>query len=781
MQRREINLRHGWRLKLFDESSAWLKGFDDSSWREISVPHDFAVEAPFSKDRSSGSGYLPGGVAFYRKSFLLPEEARGSRIILVFDGAYKRSKVWFNSYYMGFHAYGYTGFSYDLTGLACFGDELNVVAVRVDHRDEADSRWFAGSGVNRKAIVAIKGQVSLDEHGVIISTKGRIVRVQANLSNHLAVCVDASIKHAVLSLDGHEAASIESVIALAEGSSSSLMEIEAAEASLWSPETPTLYKLVTEVSSKDGILDHVETIFGFRDACFDKDKGFFLNGRSIKIKGVCVHHDAGVLGSAAFKEVWRRRLLKLKEMGANAIRCSHNPHMPELYDLCDEIGFLVMDEAFDEWEGVKNKWVKGHNVYPPSHDGYYEDFPQNYDKDIASMVMRDRNHPSVILWCIGNEIDYPNDPYCHPSFLEIKGNNDKNKPANELAYDPQKPNAKRLPVLAKMLKEAVRRHDATRPVTSALAFPELSNTTGFAQVLDVVGYNYKEQLYIEDHKKHPQFIILGSENGKDLPQWQAALENDFISGQFLWTGIDFLGETAGWPCHGSESGLLDTAGFEKPDYYFRQSLWSHNPALKLFACLDGCDSPLRSKGLATSWNFPQGEIVRVVAFTNTLDAVLELNGDPVSASPVRDELNQFLVWRIPFEPGVLKVRSESCGIEDRLKTSAGAVKLSINIIKGSVKADEFDICQAEIIAVDNEGFRDSSCEFLVRADATGAGVLLGIDNGDLWDATEFSSNAKRLNCGRMIAYVASSGKKGPIELAVSSPRLGVAKVLLESV
>ncbi len=336
---------------------------------------------------------------------------------------------------------------------------------------------------------------------------------------------------------------------------------------LWSPETPYLYKLTTIIHTKafDNSFEFQEEAVqrvGIRSIYFNPDNGFFLNGKPLKIKGVCVHHDAGCLGAAVFPEIWARRLAALKEMGCNAIRMSHNPHMPELYDLCDFMGFMIMDEAFDEWEGAKNKWSVGHNIYPLKHQGYFEDFPEWHERDLSDFIKRDRNHPGIIAWSVGNEIDYPNDPYCHPLFSCMSGNNDRNKPASERKYNPDKPNAKRLPVIAAKLVKIVKKEDATRPVTATVAFPELSSRTGYFDSFDIVGYNYKEY-YEKDHIRFPDKSLFGSENDHSYKAWKAVRDQEYISGQFLWTGIDYLGETAGWPVHGSQAGLLTLGGFPK--------------------------------------------------------------------------------------------------------------------------------------------------------------------------------------------------------------------------
>lgn len=463
---------------------------------------------------------------------------------------------------------------------------------------------------------------------------------------------------------------------------------------------------------------------GVRSIAFVPDKGFFLNGANRKIKGVCVHHDGGCLGAAMRPEVWQRRLALLKECGCNAIRCSHNPHMPELYELCDAMGFLMMDEAFDEWENAKNKWSTGHNVYPPRHQGYYEDFPQWHEEDLRAMVRRDRNHPSVILWSIGNEIDYPNDPYCHPMFQTMVGNNDANKPAAEMQYDGNKPNMERLAVLAAELAAIVREEDGSRPVTVAAAFPELSSQLGFFDALSVVGYNYKEHLYEDDHKRFPDKTFLGSENGHSEEAWRAVTEHPYICGQFLWTGIDYLGEAHGWPVHGSPAGLITTAGFPKPEFDRRKKLWREETVEA--ACCSG-----REQGDAAGANVVESRMFSA----ETGDGSAERPGTTMGPDGTGEQESvtgmSVTVWK---ERDILT----DVSWEESARQTGYLYQILVHL-------------------TDRDGQKVTLDDREVRVQVQGDGQLAGIDNGDLADVTPFGSESRKTYRGDLAVYVRRTG------------------------
>lgn len=626
-------LTDNWKFYYGDEEEAWFKGFDDSTWDDVMIPHDWSVEAPFSKDYSSGTGYLRGGTGWYRCHFKIPSEYEGKNISITFDSVYKNSSVWINSYHIGGRPSGYASFSMDISEYVRYGEQDNVIAVRVRHEDIADSRWFTGSGIVKKVTLSISEKVAPSQYGVWLDTRSLIedagkisARIRINNIIENKTNEDKKVRvRCVLEYDtpkeAYDNASEEALIELfgeidAAAHDESVLKIDGIvdKPHLWSSDIPNIYKLSTYYSVDGGgfyLVDEQKT--GIRVISMDPDKGFACNGVSDKLRGVCVHDDGGTLGSAMKKEIWQRRLELLKKAGCNAIRCSHNPHMPELYDLCDVMGFYVMDEAFDEWENAKNKWSHGHNVYPPRHQGYAEDFNEWYERDLVNMIERGRRHPSVILWSIGNEIDYPNDPYVNPMFKEFTGNNDNGKPAREMVYNPDKPDMTRLSAIARTLTDIVRNTDKTRPATVAAAFPELSAKLGFVDSLDVVGYNYKEHLYEESHRRFPDKVFLGSENGHGIGQWEAVVRNDYICGQFLWTGIDYLGEAHGWPIHGAYSGLINTAGLPKPEYYKRMSLWTSDPFIRIFT-LRPDEEKREWISRTRSWNYDKGEKVVVKCY-----------------------------------------------------------------------------------------------------------------------------------------------------------------------
>lgn len=746
----KIDFNQDWRFLLADDPAADFMGYDDSSWRTVTLPHDWSVESPFSRAHSSGTGYLPGGTAWYRKHFTLPDSVSGKKVRVTFGGVYKHAKVWINSYYLGTRAYGYSTFSFDITPFVRPGE--NVLCVRVEHNDTADSRWFTGSGIYRDVSLTISDPVCFREYGLFAVTESASEE-QATLSVLYQTENGSFASFTLTDTTGLTVARGRSE----EGSGTVTLTVP--RPALWSPESPNLYTLIAETGT-NGIVTDIQTLpVGLRVFRFDPDQGFFLNGRNMKLKGVCMHHDAGALGAAVPKAVWARRLQKLKQCGCNAFRTSHNPPDPLLLDLCDEMGFLVMDEAFDEWEGCKNKWWQGHNVYPPKHYGYSEDFPLWHRADLETMILRDRNHPSIILWSIGNEVDYPNDPYVTPLFREVLGNNDANKPLQERLYDNRKPDASRLVTVAAELVETVHALDRTRPVTSAMSFPELSTRTGFSDTLDLLGYNYREKFYEEDHLRFPDRAILGSENSTAADAWFAVTDHNYISGQFLWTGIDFLGECRGWPIRISQAGLLDLAAFEKPLFALRRALWTDEPYARLSA---GTEESVWEQTFV--WTGTEGQMMTVSCFTNQPEATLFLNGVSLGTRPAGRDNGFRAVWQVPYQAGTL--RAEAGVASDTLATPGPAASVALVPDKTVLSADPRDVAHIELRLLDAAGNLAATDDRVFRVQLLGDADILGLENGKPDDLTPYSEPFRSTHRGRLLIYLRPGRLPGPVLLRV---------------
>ena len=774
-------LNKGWRFLRMD--AAWNiaeqpgmkeKDFDDSRWRRVDLPHDWGVELPMSPDKGSCQGYLPGGVAWYR---LHVDMAPGqSSRFVYFEGVYNHSEVYLNGHLLGKRPSGFASFMYDMTPYLEQGD--NVLAVRVDHGQEFDSRWYTGSGIYRNVWLVTAPQVHLAQWG----TAYRLTRInekRAELAVDVETADDRTVKSALrLSATVQLCDSEGRVVATTKTSIGSqekkTVALTVKNPQRWTLERPYLYTLRTVLNApkaEDGLSVNDTSVVrvGLRTLDFSPDKGFALNGQWMKVKGVCVHDDAGVLGTAVPKEVWRRRLLELKSIGVNAIRMSHNPHAPEVYDLCDEVGLLVMDEASDEWEFPKRKWMKGWNAGVPEFQGTYTYFNEWIDRDVADMVRRDRCHPSIFMWSIGNEVDYPNDPYSHPV---LNGDGSFTQPMYG-GYKPEQPNAERIGLIAQRLAKVVKQIDPSRPTTGALAGVVMSNATAYPSAVDVVGYNYTESRYAEDHKTYPERIIYGSENRHDLAAWKAVTQNEHIFGQFLWTGIDYLGESGRWPARGSSAGLLDLAGQRKPQGWYRAALWSEKPVCYIGTYPVG---PQRygsrnnnqrttyvSSYANDTWNYTDGQQIRVVCYTNSSSARLTLNGQPVGGTPKLDDNSGIRYWDIDYAPGTLRCEADN-GAAYEIVTSGRPYALRLTTDS---------VAHVFVEVVDEQGRLVPSADNEVTLMVRGA-RLLGMEHGDMSDATITSRQQRhrlRVNGGRLVAYIQPDDDRPSFTVRATSPFL----------
>lgn len=763
----------GWRFTLNESIAAMESSFDDRQWQRVQLPHDWSSDGPFSAVHASGTGYAPGGIGWYRKHFQLGTNAAGKTIALEFDGVYAHAEVWINGHFVGGRPYGYSSFRCDLTGLVKSGGADNVVAVRVDHSREADSRYYTGSGIYRNVRLIVADRLHIAPWGVYVTTPkvkadSATVRVATTIENTAKEKKSFVVQTDILAPDGNVVATAETKVKSSASDTAPrevTQELIIRQPLRWELDTPRLYRAVSKIICDGTTVDTVTTPFGIREFHFDADKGFFLNGKNLKLKGVCLHHDAGSLGAAVPDPVLERRLIALKEIGVNAIRTSHNPPDPALLDFCDQMGFLVMDEALDEFTPGKNKWVRGWNAAPASRFGYAEIFADWAVRDVQDMVRRDRNHPSIILWSVGNEIDYANDPFSHP----VLGDR----------YNPANPPAEQLVTCAKPLVAAVKALD-DRPVTAALATVAMSDAVGLPEVLDVVGYNYQESRYADDHRKYPKRVIYGSENGHPYDAWLAVRDNDYISGQFLWTGVDYLGEANAWPNRANGAGLFDLCGFKKPLAWFRQSLWSTQPMVYACAAVGGERRGMRG---VESWNWPSNSTVNVQVFANCPEVALTLNGQLISTRKMSEARRGMLIWQVPFEPGTLKVSGLKDGKEVcqyTLETTAAPSRVELLPDVKQLHANGKDVCQVEFRIVDEQGRRVTDAETEITFELSGPARLLGIGNGNLNSTESCKDFTHQTYQGRGLLILQTTPEAGEITLQAGAPGLKAAKVTLSS-
>lgn len=800
-------INDGWKFKLGDATEAWKFSFDDRNWQKIDLPHDWSVKGQLSPTLASATGYLPGGIGWYRKTMAIPQEKAGEKVYLYFEGVYNRSEVFVNGHSLGKRPNGYISFMYDATPYIEYGKD-NVIAVRVDHSRSADSRWYTGSGIYRNVWLVYANPVHIAQWGVYaypsnVSAKQATVSVEVEIENNSSINRTLMVTNELLTSEGKVVAQNSKKLAITTGNNSKLaLELKVNHPKLWSLDTPELYRLKTTVYQDGKPIDQNITTTGIRFYTFDPDKGFALNGQWMKVKGVCLHHDAGVLGSAVPREVWKRRLLTLKEVGCNAIRTSHNPQAPDLYDLCDELGLLIMDEAFDEWEFAKRKWLEGWNVGTPGFQGTFDFFEEWGEKDLGDMVRRDRNHVSVFAWSIGNEVDYPNDPYSHP-ILAGGGESGFTQPIFG-GYKKDAPDAMRLGTIAKRLVAVVKKYDASRPTTAGLAGVAMSNETEYPGALDIAGYNYTESRYLSDHAKYPNRVIFGSENRHELSAWKAVRDNQHIFGQFLWTGIDYLGESGKWPSRGFYSGLLDFGGFIKPRGYFRQSIWSDKPMAYLgtyptpgkgsksqmkdvWSQLDAeneqnYEEKTPSMDAWPIWNYNEGESIRVVCYTNAAKARLELNGKEVGKLQDYNDETGIMYWDIPYQSGKLEVIGLDATNREvsryAILSSGQPYALTIQQTEKQISKDK-GLAQIIVQVVDKNGIPVMLSDNEVTCRVAGPARLLGLEASNNEDMTDYTDNQQRVFHGRILAYLQATGTQGEVKVRFTSPWLKSVETMID--
>ena len=785
--RQHLLIDRDWKFIQSDVKGAEELNFNDVTWRTLNLPHDWSIEGEFREDAitKGPGGYLPTGIGWYRKHLSLSSIEKDQQYWIEFDGVYMNSDVWINGQHLGKHPYGYTSFYYDLTPYIKKGE--NIIAVKVDNSVQPNSRWYSGSGIYRHVWLNIAGPVHIAQWGIYITTpevdsSSAKVLVRTSIENHFKVPRNIILKSVVLNESGKEIAFLETPVSLSSGKTDVEQTISIPSPVLWSVDTPVLYTFRSSVLDGTKVNDDFTSTFGIRKIDFDKDKGFLLNGKYIKMNGVCMHHDAGCLGSAVPEQAWVRRLKLLKEMGCNAIRTSHNPPAPEFLDLCDKMGFLVMDEIFDEWIEKKGQVGFSYHIY----------FEEWWKTDLLSMIYRDRNHPSVVIWSAGNEV---------PDQVVENGSE-----------------------VMRKLVETFHKEDPTRPVTQAndrIAAGDGPAKLPFLELQDIVGYNYvdrwnerRELYYSVDKHDHPDWKMIGTENvsvgglrgqysiATDLSDkrpgrsrdyrlamieaeqlWKFTSVHDYVIGDFMWTGIDYLGE-AGWPSKSSSSGVIDLCGFPKDGYYFYQSQWTQKPMVHLFP--------------HWNWTGHEGQVITVIAYTNCDTAELFLNGKSFGSksyvfpqqghskswngyvrpyiAPSTSDLH--LSWDVPYEPGILKVVGKKDGkiISGEVRTTSKPSSIRLSVDRTEINANARDIANIKAEIVDENGLIVPDASNLIEFKVEGEGVLIGTDNGNPLDKTNMKSKQRSAYNGLALAVIQSTGKAGNIKITAASSGLKEADI-----
>ena len=789
--RERINFDKGWRFALADSVQMSALDYNDSKWHTLNVPHDWAIEGDFSASAPSGNsgGALPGGIGWYRKTFTVDNADKGKMMYIDFDGVYMNAKVWINGTLLGQRPYGYSSFRYDLTPYIIYGGK-NVVAVRVDNSDQPNSRWYSGCGIYRHVWLNKTARIHVAHWGTHVVAEGNKVKVDVTVDN--PDNAKFAVRNTLLDREGR-------VVGKAMGIKS---VIKVSKPKLWSCESPYIYTLRTEIVAGGKVVDTYETTTGFRTFKFDAAKGFSLNGKSMKINGVCQHHDLGCLGAAINEDALHRQLRILKEMGTNAIRCSHNPPAPELLAMCDTMGFIVMDESFDMWRRRKTQ------------NDYARFFDEWAERDLTDLVLRDRNHPSILMWSIGNEVleqwssaDADNLTAEQANLILNAGHD-----ASTLAHGEElSVNS----ILTRNLCAIIRRYDTTRPITAGCNEPDPKNHLFKSGALDIIGFNYHHQWVKDVPKNFPGQPFIFSESVSALQTrgfymmpsdkvykapvewwlpyqdpsfqcsaydnmhaswsstheetWDVLKYNDFVGGQFIWTGFDYIGEPTpyGFPARSSYFGLIDLAGFPKDTYYMYQSEWTDKQVLHLFP----------------HWNWLEGQDIDMWCYYNNADEVeLFINGRSQGVKAKKDSHEYHLMWRVKFEPGEVKAVARKDGkvVADKVIRTAGApaaLSLTADRTHFGKNPNGDNLAFITVEVVDKDGNLCPRAEDQIFFDVEG-GRIVGTDNGNPVSMERFKEPKRKAFNGKCLVVVATDG--GDVMLKARGYQLQGGEILIRN-
>lgn len=783
-QAREQLFDTDWRFKKADLSGAELLDFDDSKWRILELPHDWSIEdlpnqskdsvvGPFSKN-SPGiihTGFTIGGIGWYRKHFKIDSNDEGKEISILFDGVYMESEVWINGHFLGFHPNGYTAFAYKLTPWLNSKGKENVLAVKVKNIDQ-NSRWYSGSGIYRHVKLIKTNPLHIPLWGNFISSANvsdttATVHINSTITNQYATDRNAQVEFLVLDKDKKQVGFYsEEEVSIPQGENIEFKgSIQIDKPQLWSTDTPTLYTAIVKVLVNNKVVDQTTTDFGIRSIQFDTKNGFLLNGKPTLIKGGCMHHDNGILGSVAIDRAEERRVELMKKNGFNAIRTSHNPPSESFLNACDHIGMLVMDESFDVWEE------------PKKENDYHKYFKDWWKRDLISMVKRDRNHPSVIIWSVGNEIP---------------------ERGMESGYK-----------IRRELVETVKSIDPTRPVSEGICDfwkePKLpwNATIPAFEALDISGYNYKLEKYKTDHILFPTRVMVGTESfpSQALENWKIAKKYPWIIGDFVWTGMDYIGEAAignafiegvqkEWPMFNANCGDIDLCGFKKPQSYYRDVVWGRSRLeIAVHAPIPDGEKEIVSlwgwPDVQKRWTWPgnEGWEMEVVCYTDCPFVRLELNGKTIETKAVSEEMNLKVYFHVPYEPGELR----AIGIEnykevasESIKTTSKPTQIRLTADRETIYSDGNDLSFVAVEILDDEGHLVTNNDIQIRFTIEGEGGIAASGNANPMEVQSFQQAKTNTFRGKCLVILRSNRKKGEINLTANARGLKSAGLIVSA-
>jgi beta-galactosidase len=746
--RETLNFDASWQFINDDITGSEKPSADDLAWKKVTLPHDWSIAGAYDRSNltSRGGGYLPSGIGWYRKTFILKEPNAKKQYAIEFDGVMANSDVWINGNHLGKRPFGYSSFSYDLTKYLNFEKGAkNVIAVRADNTVQPASRYYTGAGIYRHVRLVTLNPTHFSHWGTFITTpvataKKGTVNIKAEVEND-GTQGTYVVQTKILDATGKVMKTVETKQNVpAKGKVEFVQNIDISNPQLWDIEKPNLYKAVTTLLSGKTVIDDQTITFGIKEAKFVAESGFWLNGKNYKIKGVCLHHDGGAVGAAVPLDVWEERFKNLKKVGVNGIRTSHNPVAPEFLDLCDRMGFVVMDETFDTWTSAKNNGEKGYNLF----------FKEWWEKDTKDMIMRDRNHPSIVIYSVGNEI---HDDLSYPKGYEV--------------YKAQ--------------EDMVKKYDPTRPVTMALFRPANSKvyTNGFAAHMEVVGQNYRENELVAAHEANPTWKVIGTENTHVLNQWLALRDKPYMAGQFLWTGYDYLGE-ADWPETTNNQGLFDRAGNWKQQGLQRESWWSDKPVLHMVRKSDNAGAGVWVADWTPS-DFDTYDNAKIQVYSNCDEVELFLNGKSLGAvkKPANDSPRE---WDATFEKGTIKAVGRNNGKEvasEEFKSAGAPAKVILTTTRPKIANQWDDVAIVTATVVDANGIVCPNADNLIKFSISGPGFIQAVDNGNITSHEAYQASERRVYNGKAIALVKANESKGEITLNATADALGNAVIKIE--